>query len=274
MELEGLKRRRLQSWCQDGEHRVPDSTAAVDFINRHGLATLYPASTEVPNLYWAYVSEPNAKSEAKWDSPAGEVYGWRWDLGRATSAFYGALVAKKPTWIGWDALPYVLGFAMDRRDPEAQYADGLLSNEAIRIVRAFEGTEGILSTKDLRFRAGFPTGKAERAAYLRGVEELDSRLFLAKTFDVGGEGDDMSHALIRMKYGAQVAEGLSMAPEAALAAFLGRYLPQAIYLDPKPFAKHLRLSPQLMEGALASLITDGLATRFEGLVVTTKQLGE
>src|SRR5471030_560405 len=201
MELQAIKRMRLASWCQDGENRVPDPAAAIKFVNRHGLTTHYAPSPEAPNLFWAYMSEASAKAEAKWDSPSGHVYGWRWDLGRADAAFYGALVAKKPTWIAWPILPLVLGFAMDRNDPEAQYADGLLSNEAIRIVRAFEGSSGTLSTKELRQRAGFPTGKAERAAYLRGVEELDSRLFLAKTFDVGGEGDDMSHSLVRVKFG-------------------------------------------------------------------------
>jgi len=267
MDFQQLKKQRLRSWCQDGEHRVPDPTAAVEFIRRHGVATLYAASPEVPNLFWAYMSEPDAKSEAKWDSPSGHVYGWRWDLGRSAAAFYGALVSKKPTWIAWDVLSTVLGFAMDRREPEAQYADGMLSNEAIRIVRAFEGTAGVLSTKDLRQRAGFPTGKAERAAYLRGVEELDSRLLLAKIFDVGGEGDDMSHALVRVKYESQVAEALQLSPEKALESFLGRYLPQAIYIEPKVFTKHLRLSAATMDAAIEGLVGLGLAARADGLVV-------
>jgi len=266
MELQQLKEKRLRSWCQDGENRVPDPASAAEFINRHGIATLYSASSEVPNLYWAFVSEPEAKSEAKWDSPAGHVYGWRWDLGRSEAAFYGALVAKKPTWIAWEVLPVVLGFAMDRSDPEEQYADGLLSNEAIRIVRAFEGTSGVLPTKELRQRAGFPTGKAERAAYLRGVEELDSRLLLAKTFDVGGEGDDMSHALVRIKYEAQVAEGLRLSRDEALLAFLRRYLPLAVYFDPKVLAKHLRLPPTVMDTAVERLIDLGSAQRVDATI--------
>lgn len=247
---------------------MPDPAAATAFIERLGIATLYPASSEVPNLFWAFVSQANAKSEAKWDSPAGHVYGWRWDLGRSAAAFYGSLVAKKPTWIAWKVFPTVLAFAMDRKEPEEQYADGLLSNEAIRIVRAFEGTSGVLSTKELRSRAGFPTGKAERAAYLRGVEELDARMFLAKTFAEGGDGDDMSHALVRIKYADQVAAALKMSPEAALTAFLEQYLPQAVYIDPKIFAKHLRLPAATMVAALADLVSRGLAKSVDGFVLT------
>jgi len=269
MDIQSLQERRLRSWCQDRSNRVPDPASAAEFIQRHGLATLYPASSEVPNLLWAYVSEPNFKGEAKWDSPSGDVYGWRWDLGRSSAAFYGALVAKKPTWIAWDVLPTVLGFAMDRREPEQQYSDGLLSNDAIRVVRAFEGTSGVLSTKELRLRAGFPTGKAERAAYLKAVEELDSRLFLAKTFDAEGKGDDMSHALVKIKYAPQVAEALAMEPGQAFERFLKGYLPKAIYFDPKVLAKHLRLPPLMVEAASDTLIGLALATRLDGFVATT-----
>lgn len=269
MDLEQLKMRRLQSWCQNGIDRVPDPTAAAQFINRQGIVTHYSASPEVPNLFWAYVSEEGVKGVPEWNSPSGEVYTWRWDLGRADAAFYGALVAKKPTWISYEILPLVLCFAMDRRDPDELYADGQLSNGAIRVIRAFEGTSGTLSTKELRQRAGFPTGKAERAAYLKAVEELDSHMFLAKTFDVGGEGDDMSHSLVRIKYAKQVDESLALHAEEALQKFLARYITQSIYLDPKVFGKHLRLDAKLLNDAIENLVSAGLATRYEGLVVST-----
>jgi len=247
---------------------VPDPAAAVGFIERQGIATLYSASTEVPNLFYAYMSEPNPKVEAKWDSPSGHVYGWRWDLGRSSAAFYGALVAKKPTWVAWDVLPLVLGFAMERRHPESLYSDGLLSNEAIRVVRAFEGSDGVLSTKDLRQRAGFPTGKQERAAYLRAVEELDSKMLLGKTFDVGGTGDDMSHALVTIKYASYVKEAMSLSPEAALEMFLTKYLIQSIYFDPKLLAKHLRISGTVFGVVIDQLVTKGQAVCQDGLVIT------
>lgn len=270
MDIQEIKQRRLKSWCQDGHDRVPDSQAAIGFVNRLGIATLYSASPEVPNLYWAYVSEAGVKSEAKWDSPSGHVYGWRWDLGRSDAAFYGSFVAKKPTWISWGLLPLVLGFAMDRRDPEMQYSDGLISNEAIRILRAFEGTNGTLSTKDLRQRAGFPTGKAERAAYLRGVEELDSRLMLAKTFDVGGEADDMFHSLVRMKYGTQFTDAMKMEPDEALTKFLAAYLAQSVYFDSKLFCKHIRVPRARFENAISELVSDGRASLTNGFVIDGK----
>jgi len=215
------------------------------------------------------MSEPKAKVDPSWDSPSGLVYTWRWDLGRAATAFYGALVLKKPTWVSWEVLPFVLGFAMERRDPEDLYADGLMSHDAIRIVGAFEGTSGVLSTKELRQKAGFPTGKPQRAAYLKAVEELDSRLLLAKTFDTEGEGDEMSHALVSIKYEVQVNHAKSVTVVEALQAFLLRYLPQAVLVDTKVLAKHLRLQPAIMNAAAEATVWSGAAIRYGDVLVAT-----
>ena len=62
----------------------------------------------------------------------------------------------------------------------------------------------------MRALAGYPTGKAERAAFLRAVAELDDRLLLAKVF--AAEDEDMRHALIHVRYPEHLARaaGLSL----------------------------------------------------------------
>src|ERR1700674_4987319 len=100
--------RRRENWCQSAEARIPDSESAQRLIDRVGLATLYPVSPEIPNLFHAYVGDPDAKTDSKWDSPSGQVYGWRWELGKREVAFYGAIVRKKPTWVSWALLPAIL----------------------------------------------------------------------------------------------------------------------------------------------------------------------
>lgn len=269
VDFDQLRLRRLESWCQDGIHRIVDPAAAKQFINLHGIVTHYASSSEVPNLFDGYMSEPKAKVEPSWDSPSGHVYGWRWDIGRSGAAFYSALVARKPTWISWDVLPYILGFAMERREPEHLYEDGLLSNDAIRIVRAYEGTSGVLSTKDLRVRAGFPTGKQNRAAYLKAVDELDGCLLLAKVFDREGGGDEMSHALVRIKYPEYVSSAMQSTPLESLEAFLAYFLSRAIYVEPKVLARHLRVKSSVMDAAVDHLVEQHRATRLEGRVVVS-----
>lgn len=48
---------RLHNWCQTHETRLSGESMASAFIERVGVATLYPASPEFPNLFSAYVGE-------------------------------------------------------------------------------------------------------------------------------------------------------------------------------------------------------------------------
>src|SRR5215472_19052169 len=131
-----LQTLRQERWCQTPATRIPDSAAAPALIERVGIATLYPASPEIPNLYHAYIGDPTAKTEAKWDSPSGEVYGWRWSLGRQGVAFYTTLVCRRSTWVSWKLLPAVLRLCGETRSPEELYDAGALSRDAHRIAES------------------------------------------------------------------------------------------------------------------------------------------
>jgi hypothetical protein len=87
-DLQQLQAMRLAHWRQTPSTRVPDSAAATELIDQVGIVTLFPASPEIPNVFHAYVGDPHARPESEWDSPAGQVYGWRWELGRSQAAFY------------------------------------------------------------------------------------------------------------------------------------------------------------------------------------------
>src|SRR5689334_23337099 len=100
-----LSARRIECWHQTPETRIPGPDAAAAMIDQVGVATLFAASPEIPNIYHAYMGDPNARAESEWNSPAGEVYGWRWLLGRREAAFYTALVRNRPTWVSWALLP-------------------------------------------------------------------------------------------------------------------------------------------------------------------------
>jgi len=167
-----LHARRLANWGQTPATRIPDPATAAQFVARVGVATLYPASPELPNLFHAYLGDPDAATDSGHDSPSGDVYGWRWALGRAEAAFYTAIVRGRPTWVHWDLLPAVLRLCADERMPDEIYDTGDISGDAYRVARALEEAGGVLSTGELRARAGFPTGKERRAAYLRDAEKL------------------------------------------------------------------------------------------------------
>src|SRR5262245_33070115 len=106
--LAALTARRLTCWRQTPEARIRDVEDAGHELARLGIVTPYPVSSEIPDLYHAYMGDPQAKTDPSWDSPSGEVYTWRWLLGRREIALYVTLVRGRPTWIHWDVVPAVL----------------------------------------------------------------------------------------------------------------------------------------------------------------------
>lgn len=258
-DLLDLRAHRLTRWRQTPEHRITEPEQAANFIRAVGMATLFPASDELPNLFHAYTGDPAAKTESEWDSPAGHVYTWRWTLGRLDAGFYTAIVRGRPTWVSWGLLPAIIRLRGELRAPEELHQAGEISENAFRIAQVLEGTPGgVLGTGDLRRHAGFPTGKAERAAYLKAVEELDTRLLLAKVFSTDDE--DMRHALVTARYAEHVAAAREMAREEAMDRFLGFYLPNAVYAAPSALARHLKLPEAELRAGLDRLAATGKAT--------------
>lgn len=251
--VNALLNQRLENWCQTPERRIPDPDAAARFIEQVGIATLYPASPEIPNLFHAHMGDPDAKTDSGHNSPSGYVYRWRWTLGRRDVGLYSAIVRNRPTWVSWPLVPAVLRLRGDLRDPADLHATGELSGNALRIAQALEASGGLLSTGDLRRAAGFLTGKEHRAAYLKAVEELDTRLLLAKVFSP--DDDEMYHALVRTRYPAHVTMAEAMTREDALVHLLTAYLSHAVYAVPTTLAKDLRLPEPDLRGTLDRLAT-------------------
>ncbi|HEX6509907.1 MAG TPA: hypothetical protein VF221_19955 [Chloroflexota bacterium] len=201
------------------------------------------------------MGDPEAQTDAKWDSPSGHVYGWRWDLGRMEAGFYAALVRGRPTFVAWSLLPAVLRLRGERKTPDELYDIGALSDNAYRVVQALEASGGVLSTGELREKAGFPAGKEQRAAYLKAVDELDTRLILAKV--LSPDVDEMSHALVAERYREQVLAADRMSEEEALQCVLLTYGPGAVYIVPSILARHLKLAEGPLRAALDRLAQDG-----------------
>lgn len=125
-------------------------------------------------------------------------------------------------------LPAILRLCGETRSPDELFRAGEISADAQWIARVLGVADDALSTSELRRQAGFPTGKPQRAAYLKAVDELDTRLLLAKVFSAA-EGDiEMRHALVRVRYPDAVAAAAGLTREAALDTFLAAYMPLAV----------------------------------------------
>ena len=250
--------RRLENWCQTQETRITNPEEGAALIQRVGVATLFPASPEIPNLFHAYTGDPNSKTESRWDSPSGRVYTWRWPLGQQEQAFYSTLIKGRPTWISWELLPPALCLWGELRPPDELYEAGELSPDAYRITRALAAPGDVLTTGELREEAGFPTGKPQRAAYLRAVKELETRLLLAKVFST--EDNDMRHALVQVHYPEQVNAARRMTREKALEQFLSTYLPQAVYTMFALLSRQIKLPKEEVHAGLERLVRAKSAT--------------
>ncbi|MFI5272791.1 MAG: hypothetical protein ACHQ4H_07130 [Ktedonobacterales bacterium] len=246
--LAQLHARRIERWRQTPQQRLTGPDDAVTLIDALGLVTLYPASPEIPNLFHAYAGDPEAKTDSHWDSLSGQVFGWRWTLGRRQVAFYTSLIRKRSTWIRWDLLPSTLRLFGDLRMPDELFDMRVISEGAYRIARALDTAEQPLSTGDLRAAAGFVVGKEQRAAYLKAVEELESRMVLAKVLTPGT--DDMSHVLVSAQFRQHLDAADRLSREQALDTLLAAYLPAAVYALPRTLARHLRLSEDELRAGL------------------------
>lgn len=242
-----LEERRRTRWRQRPELKVATPEDAVPFIDQMGICTLYPACSEVPNLMHAYVGDPDYKAEAKWDSPSGQIYPWRWILGARQAAYYGVLVGKKPTFVSWRLLPQVLGAFKERRHPEELFALGELSENAMRVARALEEAGRPLATDALRSAAGFPIGKENRNAYLKALEELELKVLVAKRFETE---DAMLHALVDLEYREAADQAHELDPEEALVAVLTKIVHASGFVELKPLARGFRVAEVRMEQAL------------------------
>ena len=160
---------------------------------------------------------------------------------------------------------------MEMRTPDELYDSGLISERAYKMACAFEDSEGVLSTRELRERAGFPTGKDNRAMYLKALGELEGLLLVANRFAEDGKDDDMNHALVDFHYRDFAEQARKIGAEAGLRGLLERYLPVAVYLELKTFARHLRLDPTTLDGAVDELVAAGKAVREAEMLVTVSE---
>jgi len=236
---------------------VPDAAAAADLINCCGIATVYPTSTEVANLFHAHVGDPKAKTENKWDSPSGRVYSWRWEIGRKGSAFYGTVVRKRPTFVMWSLLPAILRLMGDLRTPDELFDFGIISNNAYKIARVLDGSREPLGTSDIRRQAGFPMGRDNSAAYHKGLAELENRLLVTSEF-VAQEGEATKHhGLMFERRRADVDAASAMTIEQAVDTLLEGYIPSAAYIRPAVLAKDLRIEEPDISAGVERLVTSG-----------------
>jgi len=257
---------RLRAWRQQPDRAVADAESAADLIDSVAIATVYPTSPEIANLFHAHMGDPFAKTEMKWDSPSGRVYTWRWTITKTGRAFYAPIVKKRATFVIWPLVPALLRLVGDLRTPDELFDFGVISADAYKIAQALDGAEAPKSTGEIRKLAGFPTGKDHSARYHKALAELESRLLVTTEFPImegRDEAEDGSkhHGLMFERRRADVDQAAALTIDEALDALLPAYLGAAQYIVPVTFAKNLRLDPADVLSAVQRMESAGSVTR-------------
>lgn len=268
--IEDLYENRLAKWHQTPSTKISGPEEAIPFINQAGMVTLYPASSEIPNLYHAYMGDPDAKTNSSHSSPSGYVYSWRWLIGQKQSAFYSSIVRDRPTWISWDFLPVILKLRGGVPKSEELYEKGELSQGAYTIAQILESSEDTYSTERLRYKGGFLKGKENRNAYLKAIAELEEHMILAKIFSEDAEDTSMYHVSIAQRYPTIVKQSQQIVDHQAMDLLVDKYLSHAAVVLPKTLSKHLKIDAVNLIAVLEERCDSGhlIKSNYEGFKET------
>lgn len=171
------------------------------YLAEVGLATVLPARNQVlPCLLWAARGH---EGPAVYDRHFERIWLWKDELPARRSALAGRLFGNQVCLLHRDLAP---AFTSWRRAPASVaevrglYRDGLLSQEAKRLVEALADTDE-LGRRALRRAVGL-AGKADKSRFERACRELERRLILTRAGRASdGPGwDSCTYALVLRRF--------------------------------------------------------------------------
>jgi Winged helix DNA-binding domain len=170
---------------QDWRHyRIRSKAQALRFINAVGFCYAFtPGPAHVPSLFEVLDTRSD---DVRWT--------WAWDwkeaLPTAKRAYYGRLLARKPTFVSMDLLPhfYALTGNVGQADDYLRlYAEGRLTALARRVYEVV-ARRGASTTRQIRAEVE-PDRRGSSPRLLRAFAELQNLLLLARVGEVEGRGN-------------------------------------------------------------------------------------
>jgi hypothetical protein len=161
---------------------------ALDFINHVGFCFLFPQRYELPSLWEVMCDYPATGCD--WNDPISiliwgdgkTTLGWRDTLPKSRNVFFGKALAKKPSFVSIEYLPYFYA-CYGISDYIHEYEAGKMSHLA-KVVYEYLVKKGPISTRDLK-RSIEPC-KQSKYRFDAALLELQSRFLIAKVDAVPG----------------------------------------------------------------------------------------
>lgn len=204
--------------------------------------------------------------DRKW----GWMWGWKDELAAEKRLYYGALIARKPTFVSLGALPVfyaTFGRAGEADDHLDDVRAGRLSDLGRRIVE-FLAAKGETQTKRMRSELGI-TSKEGRGQYAKAIDEVQRLMYVARVRAVGEGREDYNYTydLFLRRYPEAVKTAERLASADATAQLLGRTLELAGALTARQLARLFEWDEAVAARAIERCERAGTLVRREGQLV-------
>jgi len=192
-------------------------------------------------------------------------WSWAWDwkeaLPSAKRVFYGRILARKPTFISLDLLPYFYALTGNVGEPDdcaRLYQEGRLSALARRVYELV-ASRGAITTRQIR-AAVEPERRGSSPRLLRALAELQHVFLLARAGEVGDHPGNYAYVwdLFARWLPDVVAQASTISHRAAAAAVLEQYIRISGTPRPQEAAALFAWPPLALNTAVADLQDAGI----------------
>lgn len=247
-----------QNWRN---YRIRAQSHALRFINAVGFCYAFtPGPGSLPSLFEVLDTRSD---HVRW------AWAWEWKeaLPTAKQAFYGRILARKPTFISMALLPYfyaVTGNVGQADDHLRLYSEGRLTAPARRVYELL-AHRGRLTTRQIRAEVE-PDRRGSSARLLRALAELQNLFLLARVGEVGNNPGNYAYVwdLFERWLPEVVAQASSISHRTAAARVLEQYVRIAGAPRPADAASLFTWSTRITGTAIADLQHAGVLSIVRG----------
>jgi hypothetical protein len=242
-------------------YRIRTKNEALRFIRAVGFCYAFtPGPARIPSLFEVLGTR---SEEVRWS----RVWDWKEALPSAKRAFYGRILARKPTFISLEVLPYFFALTGNVGEPDDHvrlYEGGRLSALARRVYDLV-ASRGPVTTRQIR-AAVEPERRGSSPRLLRALAELQNLFLLARIGEVGTHPGNYAYVwdLFARWLPEVIARATTITHRAAAASVLGQYVRIAGAPRPREAAALFEWPPRVLDSAIADLLDRGVLSIVRG----------
>lgn len=247
-------------------HRVRNPDQLLKMIDACGFAygfTLRTGDAAIPACF-DHLSTSLDSQKWSW------MWAWKDELPEAKRLYYGALLARKPTFVSNAFLPIfyaTFGRAGEADDHLEDVRAGRLSDIGRRIIE-YLGATGETQTKRMRAELGI-TSKEGKVQYGKAIDEVQRLMYVARVRAVGEGREDYNYTydLFVRRYPEIVKSAERISSSDATLALIERTALLAGAITPKQLARLFEWDEAVQERATTLAVERGTVALHDGELV-------